>query len=444
MAAVLRRTRNDGYVNPKRHVGDVLLPRVIVLGGAVVGAWLAAVGASAPSLVVATAVFVSPWIVGIVEARAAFKTVAATRPEKAAQSMPAVLIIPAYLPNEKEILVQTVRAVLADVAYEDPWRLIVAYNSDDRLDVEAELADIATRDSRLLLMHVQDSATKAENLNAALRTTSEPLVGILDADARPESTVLSQAREWLAAGWDFVQGANLVSPTSARITRSVAPEFAAKYLATYAGRFAAFNVAYFSGSNGYWAGATIRSLEFDPAADVEDIDCSIRALRAGGRLAFDPRIRSWETAPGTWRGLWRQRARWAHGWAQLTGRYAWPLARTESLTSTQRAYWVFATLGRRAVVPAAGLALVGAAGHQLLGRDVVPLVLVVLTIASFAWLAGLAQGLAVREHSPGVAPPLYAVSYVLAEAARWWASLLVLLRRPSWIPTPRPVPSPNP
>lgn len=389
-----------------------------------------------------------PWVGALIEALGtSWRTVAPPNSTGSPGALPAVLIIAAHLPNEAEIIEGTVEQVLRSVSYPGPWRLVLAYNTDRPLGVEQQLAEMAAEHSRLSLMRVPDSTTKAQNLNAALEATDESLVGILDADARPEPDVLRLAAEWIEGGWDFVQGANLVASPQTRLARGVAAEFAAKYLATYAGRFAGTSVAYFSGSNGYWDGDAIRSLRFDVSADVEDIDCSVRALLQGRKLAFDPRIRCWESAPATWRGLWRQRSRWAHGWVQLTGRYARSLARDRSLPRAHRVYWLYATVWRRALAPAAAIVVALIATYDALLGRLTPLLTVAAASILLAWLVGLVQGI-VTARRPGApdglaSPPAYAVSYVFAEAARLWASLLVLARRPPWTPTPRPETRPS-
>ncbi len=418
-----------------------LPPRAMALGVLLAGV----VGlrrAPGTGLIVAAGAMSLPWIVAAAETRWGRGHPTRRQPLDDAGAAPAVLIVAAHLPNEAEIIIDSVRRLLADVDYPGSWRVIVAYNTDRLVPVERELIELAASEPRLSMMHVSGSTTKAENLNAALATTDEPLIGILDADARPEPCALRLAANWIEAGWDFVQGANLVSADHSRLARAVAAEFAAKYLTTYAGRFAGMDIAYFSGSNGYWAGDAARSLRFDPRADVEDIDCAVRALLEGRHLAFDPDIRCWESAPASWPGLWRQRLRWASGWVQLTTRYVGPLARTRALSPAQRAFWLHATGWRRGVTPAAALVVALTTGIEARRGRLARSSAVVATATLVCWLSGLAQAVATTRGSDapkGLPHPVsYAVMYVLAEGARLWASSLVLVRRPPWTPTPRP------
>ena len=50
---------------------------------------------------------------------------------------------------------------------------------------------------------------------------------------------------------------------------------------------------------------------------TEDIDITWKIQRAGWRACFEPRALVWILTPATWRGLWRQRLRWAMGGAQV-------------------------------------------------------------------------------------------------------------------------------
>lgn len=420
---------------------DLLVPRAIAFGTLAIGAAVAYASSPQISLFIATGALVVPWAVGIVEllGRPTAPPIV-LGPEESPP--PAVLIVAAYLPNEAEVILPSVRALLNDIDYPGPWRILVAYNTDKALHVERELAELASSSDQLSIMEVAGSITKAENLNAALATTTEGIVGILDANARPSRCALRRAARWIESGWDFVQGANLISPHATPMERAVGAEFAAKYLATYAGRFARAGVVYFSGSNGYWSGNIVRSLRFDDSAYVEDIDCAVRALLVGRRMGFDPDIRCWESAPASWRGLWRQRLRWAYGWAQLTGRYALPLSRARPLSALQRAFWVHATAWRRAVVPAAAVVIATTATNELVHRRPGIPVVVVISALVVAWLAGLTQGIttARRRGVPHALarPAWYAAIYVGAELARLYASIIVLVRRPPWTPTPRP------
>ena len=75
----------------------------------------------------------------------------------------------------------------------------------------------------------------------------------------------------------------------------------------------------FGGSNALWRTDALRSYQFRSDVQTEDIDLSTRALMSGRvRIRFEPRCRSGELPPASFRALYRQRLRWALGWDQVT------------------------------------------------------------------------------------------------------------------------------
>ncbi|GAB2601823.1 hypothetical protein Aab01nite_63350 [Paractinoplanes abujensis] len=49
---------------------------------------------------------------------------------------------------------------------------------------------------------------------------------------------------------------------------------------------------------------------------AEDTDLTMAVVRAGWRVVYDDMACAWTEAPGTWKGLWRQRYRWCYGTMQ--------------------------------------------------------------------------------------------------------------------------------
>jgi len=104
---------------------------------------------------------------------------------------------------------------------------------------------------------------------------------------------------------------------------------------------------------GYWS----------PDALTEDIDITWKLHRAGWDVRFEPNALTWILMPETWRGLWKQRLRWAMGGAQVLlknldafldprQRALWPLL----LEMSASALWAYAMLAVT-VLWLAGLAL---------------------------------------------------------------------------------------
>ncbi len=51
---------------------------------------------------------------------------------------------------------------------------------------------------------------------------------------------------------------------------------------------------------------------------TEDIDSALRAVRKNVKAVHEVNCVSYELAPSTFAGFWKQRLRWAQGWAQAS------------------------------------------------------------------------------------------------------------------------------
>lgn len=51
---------------------------------------------------------------------------------------------------------------------------------------------------------------------------------------------------------------------------------------------------------------------------TEDIDSALRAVSRGAKTVHELNATSYELAPTTWAGFWKQRLRWAQGWCQAS------------------------------------------------------------------------------------------------------------------------------
>lgn len=261
---------------------------------------------------------------------------------------PASAIIAAYLPNEADTILATLRAFLTH-HYDGGLQVILAYNTPHRLPVEDALEALAEREPRLQLVRVADSTSKAQNVNAALAVVTGEFVGVFDADHHPDPGAFRRASRWFQTDVDVVQGHCVVrNGDASAIARTVAVEFEQIYAVSHRGRQVLHGFGVFGGSNGYWRTDLIRTIRMMPSMLTEDIDSSIRANRAGARIVNDPRLVSRELAPVTISALWRQRMRWAQGWAQVTAAHAAVVLHGDELTPRQRAGMFFHLVWREA------------------------------------------------------------------------------------------------
>lgn len=298
-------------------------------------------------------------------------------------------IIAAYLPNEAATILDTIDAFLR-VDYDRP-QIIVAYNTPKRLPMEVTLRALAARHERLTVIEVPFSTSKAQNVNAALHVATGDIIGVFDADHHPDPNAFDRAAAWIAGGADIVQGRCLVrNADDSPISSVVAAEFDVLYGVSHLGRARLHGFAIFGGSNGFWRADLIRRLRLRPDMLTEDIDSSIRALLDGAELVYDPDLLSTELAPSTAQAWWRQRARWAQGWVQVTTRHLLSCVRSPALTVRQR-LGAALLLGWREVAPWMTLAVLPLLVYALWfdGEPGLPLNLSMLWLAAaFTTLAG--------------------------------------------------------
>ncbi len=257
------------------------------------------------------------------------------------------VVVAAYLPNEQEIIEETLIHWLTRVEVPAAgWELILAYNTPTWLPVEAKLHQMARRYPVLVLLPVDSSHSKAENLNAALGVVRGEMTCVFDADHHPAPDCLWRAWQWLATGkYDGVQGRNIIRNAQDNwLTHLVAVEFECTYGVSHYGRSLLADTALFGGSNGYWRTAALQELGFSPTRLTEDIDATVRGLLRGRRLVHDPAIITTELAPNQLRGLWLQRQRWSQGWLEVAGLYLGRVARSPYLDPVQKSYWLMMLL----------------------------------------------------------------------------------------------------
>jgi len=263
---------------------------------------------------------------------------------------PASAVIAAYLPNEAATIVETVQSFLR-VDYPGDLQVVLAYNTPVDLPVEAVLGRIAQQNERFVLLKVEGSTSKAQNVNAALSELRGEFTGVFDADHQPAADAFRRAWRWIAAGYDIVQGHPVVRNGDATwVARMIAVEFEMIYGVSHPGRAKLHQFGIFGGSNGYWRTELLRQTRFRGSMLTEDIDSALRVVEAGYRIGSDPYLISLELAPTTLHQLWNQRMRWAQGWFQVSLGHLFGALLNDKLSIRQR-YGFFFLLGWREVYP---------------------------------------------------------------------------------------------
>ena len=250
-------------------------------------------------------------------------------------------IVAAYLPNEQNIILSTLEHILLTVPRpEDGLELILAYNTPVSLPIENDLHRLAKLYPELRLHRVEDSQSKAENINAALEVVTGEITCILDADHHPAADCFVRAWRWLRCGYDVVQGRNVIRNHNCNaLTRIIAIEFESIYGISHPAKSFLADTALFGGSNGYWRTSVLQKIRFNPIRLTEDIDASSRTLLQGYRIIHDRSIITTELAPTHFQAFWTQRKRWAQGWLEVSLKYQRRFWKSNHLNFWQKAYW---------------------------------------------------------------------------------------------------------
>jgi cellulose synthase/poly-beta-1,6-N-acetylglucosamine synthase-like glycosyltransferase len=431
---------------PLRH----LALQLVLLEGGVLGGVLIALNKlgseavevhSALRLIVgiATGIFAAG---GLVEAFAAVR--APALPPVPDQPLPKTsAIIPAYLPNEESIVLDTIAKHLRNGP--PNHEVIVAYNTPTPMAIEHDLAALAMREPRLVILNVGGSQSKAENINAAVQVATGDVIGIFDCDHHPDPRSYERAWRWLANGADVVQGRCAVRRSeNTFLSALVAAEFEQMYTVGHPGRARAFGFGLFGGSNGYWRAAALKAVPFDPSALTEDIDASVRLLRIGGRIVADPGIVSTELSPPSMRALCYQRLRWAQGWFQVARRHVAPVWSDDRMPLRQRLgiAWIFGAGALTAWIAALLLPLTIEAWISPLTASLATRIFFTIGSGAFLFQAGVAY----RHALPPTRRPAVFGAYVLATIVFYGYLRVALVRlahihefagRTEWRVTPR-------
>jgi len=250
-------------------------------------------------------------------------------------------IVSAYLPNEIEVIEDTLMNILKNVKRPaDGIELILAYNTPHMEGIELQLREIAYKWPELIMTNAYGSKSKSENLNYALEIASGEMIVLLDADHLISPDCLSLAWRWLDEGYNVVQGrCKIRNGRTSTVSSLVEVEFEAIYGISHYAKSRIFDSTLFGGTNGYWRSSLIKQIKFREDRLTEDIDATLRAILAGNHIAHDRSIISTELAPETMGGFWFQRKRWAQGWLQCSMRYQLPILGCKYLNIFQKFMW---------------------------------------------------------------------------------------------------------
>ncbi len=253
------------------------------------------------------------------------------------------VLLVAYLPNEQDIILETLRKILNTV-YRSAAGLevILAYNTPVDLPIETDLQRLAQLYPEFKPLRVEGSHSKAENINAALDLLTGEITCILDADHHPSPDCFVRAWHWLEQGYDVVQGRNVIrNHTYNLMTQNIAIEFESLYGVSHPAKSFLTDSTIFGGSNGYWRTAVLKRIRFNPMMLTEDIDATMRTLLSGYRIIHDRSIIATELAPLDFNSFWFQRKRWAQGWLEVSFKYQRRVWKSQHFNFPQKLYWTY-------------------------------------------------------------------------------------------------------
>lgn len=252
-------------------------------------------------------------------------------------------LVAAYLPNEQDIILETLEHILLNVQRPPGGlEIILAYNTPTDLPVEQNLQRLAQLYPELRILRVEGSSSKAENLNAAFELVTGEITCILDADHHPAADCFFRAWHWIDKGYDVVQGRSIIrNHTRNLLTQTVAIEFEMMYGIIHPAKSFLTDSSIFGGSNGYWRTSVMKRIRFNPVMLTEDIDASMRTLLNGYRILHDRSIISTELAPVDFYSFWVQRKRWAQGWLEVGLKYQCRVVKSDKLNLLQKVFWTY-------------------------------------------------------------------------------------------------------
>lgn len=235
-------------------------------------------------------------------------------------------IVPCYLPNECEIIEETVWHILEHVESPGAFKLWVVYNTPkDMPDIEGRLQAIAERSDlphgrTLEVVRAVGSKSKAENINLLLPRIQSDYTIVYDADHHPDpESLMLLVEKSIRRNLACAQGSTYIRDLkSGFVARMIDAEFFVTHFVYFPIMRLLTRNAVFCGSNGLWRTEVLQTTTFDPSMQTEDIDVSVKMLLENHSIDFCPEARSGELAPVSLRALYKQRSRWAIGWDEVS------------------------------------------------------------------------------------------------------------------------------
>jgi cellulose synthase/poly-beta-1,6-N-acetylglucosamine synthase-like glycosyltransferase len=237
-------------------------------------------------------------------------------PAEAAPFLVSVLI-PAY--NEEKVIAKTVERIL-ESDYRSLEIVVVDDGSQD--NTSGVLRGRFDNDPRVSLVRVGNGG-KAKALNIGLSHAQGDIVVALDADTQFATDTISRLVRWFTdPRVGAVAGNAKVGNRTNMITRWQALEYIVAQNLERRALAALGTLTVVPGAVGAWRRSALTEQGgFRSDTLAEDQDLTISLQKAGYRVRFDSSAIAYTEAPSTFRGLAKQRFRWAYGTLQCLWKY---------------------------------------------------------------------------------------------------------------------------
>jgi cellulose synthase/poly-beta-1,6-N-acetylglucosamine synthase-like glycosyltransferase/peptidoglycan/xylan/chitin deacetylase (PgdA/CDA1 family)/spore germination protein YaaH len=239
-------------------------------------------------------------------------------PPPDSEPFPVSVIVPAY--NEEKVIAKTIAGLLAST-YRDLEILVVDDGSAD--NTSSVVREQFGADPRVTLIRVPNSG-KASALNTGLARAQGQVVVALDADTQFNADTISRLVRWFEdPEIGAVAGNAKVGNRTNMVTRWQALEYVVAQNLERRALAGLGTLTVVPGAVGAWRREALVKLGgFRTDTLAEDQDLTIDIQRQGYRVHFDSSAIAWTEAPATFRGLAKQRFRWAYGTLQCLWKYA--------------------------------------------------------------------------------------------------------------------------
>ena len=223
------------------------------------------------------------------------------------------VLVPAH--NERAVIARSVAAMLK---LDYPAFEVIVIDDGSRDDTALELASLMAN-PRLRLVRKLANEGKALALNDALPLARGEILLILDADAEPDPALLRlMVPHFQSARVAAVTGNPRVRNTDTFLARLQAIEFSSIIsLLRRAQRIWGRVVTVSGVTAAFRRSAVIDVGGFSPNMPTEDIELTWKLQKHFYDVRYEPRAICWMTVPQSYRGLARQRLRWARGLMQV-------------------------------------------------------------------------------------------------------------------------------